>query len=164
LETNLDFLAPATAVSDPVPWPAADPAGWSALLGRALQTELADELTAVRRRQEMYLRRELARIDEYFASYEHELRTRRRRTSEATVKVEERLAATRLEHGRRREDQVRRHEIRVIPRVDALLVLAEPAWLVPVVLSAHGERRRETPIYVPRSRRWVPAGVSPAFS
>lgn len=154
LEANLGFVEAAAALADDVEWPAANPGAWSPMLAAALRDDLADELAAVRRRQEMYLQRELARIDAYFAGYEHELTTRRRRTPTASVKMEDRLAASRREHDRRREDQVRRHEIRVIPHVDALRLLAEPAWEVPVAVSGRGLNRRLTALFVPRSRRW----------
>ncbi|MHB8522452.1 MAG: hypothetical protein ACYDH9_17060 [Limisphaerales bacterium] len=155
LEAHLGFLEPAAAVPDDVKWPTANPSAWRLMLARALREDLADELAAVRRRQEMYLQRELARIDAYFASYEHELAARRHRASGTSVKTEDRLAAARREHEHRREDQVRRHEIRVIPHVDALLLLAEPAWEVPVAVSGRGLNRRLTALFVPRSRRWV---------
>ena len=156
LAANLDF---ADLVPQPTPepaWPACDPVRWHGLISEALGGVLAAELQPIRQRQESYLRRELDRIDDYFSGYAQELSDRAARTrSEATrVKVDERLAAARAEHARRRADQVQRHEIRILPRVDALLLLAEPAWRTTATLTHHGETRVRPALFVPRSRRW----------
>jgi hypothetical protein len=66
--------------------------------------------------------------------------------------------AARAEHERRRLDQVRRHEIRVIPHLDALLLLAEPAWPVILLVAEHDEPRRREAGRVSRARRWSLTG------
>jgi len=134
-------------------WPTPEPTRWQTFLRNALESDLAVELAAVRARQENYLRRELDRIDEYFASYEHELTGRAARQS-AKVKTADRLAAAKAEHARRRADQVARHEIRVHPHLDALLLVAEPAWRGSLqVERAHVAQTVEA-LFVPRARKW----------
>jgi len=97
-------------------------------LQRALEQDLEAELAAIRQRQEQYLRRELERVDNYFENYLKELggRLARSRSAETKTKLADRRRAAHAEHERRRQDQVRRHEIRIIPHVDALLLLADP--------------------------------------
>lgn len=143
---------PTTALS----WPTPELAPWSDLLQAGLLSDLVDELTGIRARQEQRLRRELDRIDAYFETYATELTARASRSATATAKTADRLAATKAEHARHRADQVTRHEITVHPHLDALLLVAEPAWRAPLqVERAH--RAAETPFarYVPRARRWV---------
>lgn len=136
-------------------WPAADPGRWRFLLRDALEAELAEELASIRARQETYLRRELERIDAYFDHYESELAARiARGRQESRIKGADRLAAARAEHARRREDQLARHEICVQPQLDALLLVAEPAWRAPLEFErAHVAQTLEAS-FVPRLRRW----------
>ena len=146
------------AQADPEPtggvaWPAPDPAHWNAWLKVALESDLAPELTSVRTRQENYLRRELDRIDDYFANYEQELAARSARGS-AKLKTSERLAAAKAEHTRRRADQVARHEIRVHPHFDALLLVAEPAWRGQIQVEMDRQSETLAARLVPRARRW----------
>lgn len=137
-------------------WPALNPARWRELLQLAFENEVAGEVDCVRNRQENSLRRELARIDDYFENYERELiaRTKRNSNENSRMKTADRLAAAQAEHGRRRADQLARHEIRVHPHVDALLLVAEKAWRAR--LQVEQARRRQTldALFVPRSRRW----------
>jgi hypothetical protein len=58
-----------------------DPAQWAAMLQRAVEADLAGELFGIRQRQATHLGRELERIDDYFARYEHELVGRARRSA-----------------------------------------------------------------------------------
>jgi len=155
LATTLDFF-PATA-SENIPWPLAEPGRWQDLLRSALTEELAGDLTSIRQRQERYLGRELERIDSYFETYEQELTTRHSRSAneQNRAKVEQRLAAAKTEHGRRRQDQIQRHDIRVIPHVDALVLLAEPAWKTRISISRRNETETSECLFVPRSRRWI---------
>jgi hypothetical protein len=138
-------------------WPAPDPAEWLPKLTRLLEAELALELAGIRGRQERYLRRELERIDDYYAAYEQELRGRRPKASggSAQARLTERLAAAAADHQRRRDDQLQRYEIRVIPHWDAWLLVAEPAWLARVSVVEGHERREVQAVYVPRLRRWM---------
>ena len=139
----------------PAAWPAPDPARWHALLRVALQDELATELASIRARQENYLRRELERIDEYFEKYEHELTARVARSSKSgNVKTTDRLAAAKADHARRRADQVARHEIRVQPHLDALLLVAEPAWRGFLSVERARVAQALEALFVPRARRW----------
>lgn len=139
-----------------VAWPTPEPAQWSGLLQQALAQDLAEELAGIRARQEERLRRELDRVDEYFENYAAELTARARRT--VSAKLTDRLAATKAEHARHRADQVARHEICVYPHLDALLLVAEPAWRAHLQV----ERAHHPPItaaqFVPRARRWVLSG------
>ena len=135
-------------------WPVPDPASWSALLRTALAQDLEAELARIRDRQQERLRRELERIDAYFDHYVAELTARASRS--ASAKAADRIAAAKAEHARHRADQVARHEIAVIPHLDALLLVAEPAWRGRV----HVERVHHAPedydaCFVPRARRWV---------
>jgi hypothetical protein len=138
-------------------WPAPEPARWQSFLRVALEEDLGAELAAVRTRQENYLRRELDRIEEYFATYEQELSARAVRSASQTAKMKtaDRLAAAKAEHARRRTDQVARHEIRVHPQLDALLLVAEPAWRGSLkVERAHVAQEVEA-LFVPRARKWL---------
>ncbi len=96
------------------------------------------------------------RIDEYFQSYERELTARAARSTSqsAKLKTADRLAAARAEHTRRRADQVARHEIRVQPQIDALLLTAEPAWSAAIQVDAARQTQTLEARFVPRARRW----------
>jgi hypothetical protein len=152
LASRLEFaeIAPHSAA---VPWPSIEPAKVRTMLESVVMRELAPELTPIQTRQQQYLRREIERIDSYFANYQRELQARKRGKKEQALRLEDRLAAARQEHVRRRQDQVQRHEIRVIPHVDALLLLGEPCWRTLVKTGARGEEMREA-TFIPRARRW----------
>ena len=137
-------------------WPTAEPARWRTFVSAALEAEVAAELAAVRARQESYLRRELDRIDAYFANYEHELSARANRSASSSVKVKatDRLAAAKAEHARRRADQVTRHEIRIQPHLDALMLVAEPAWRGSLEVERAHLAQAVEPLFVPRARKW----------
>ena len=141
LEFALEQMSPVEQV-DP-DWPALDPAALSEWIGRALNIELAPQLSKIKERQQLFLRRELNRIDEYFENYARELRKRtdRQHKEEAIKRYADRLEATRLEHNRRRIDQVERHTIHVLPHVDALLTVAESAFAASVTWRAGREER-----------------------
>ena len=141
----------------PIAWPAVDAARCREWLAAAVTEEVADDLNAMRLRQESHLRRELARVDDYFANYQRELSERagRSRNEGTKLKAGERLAAARAEHERRRADQVQRHEIGVLPHLDALLMVAETAWRAEVVVTRHNETQTVSALFIPRSRRWV---------
>ncbi len=157
LAGEIPFARVAADSPPPKDWPAPDPARWSALLEAALALDLADEIAALRARQETSLRRELDRIDDYFENYEAELNARAGRTGSESVKLKtaDRLAAAKAEHVRRRADQVARHEIRVHPHLDALLLVAEPAWLARLEIQRRHDPREMAACFVPRSRRWA---------
>ena len=157
LASQLDFHQLEAQTIDPVPWPSPDLKLWHQLIRDRLEGDFANDLSAIRLRQENYLRRELERIDSYFESYGRELRERldRKRPENTRLKVEERLAAAKAEHGRRRQDQVHRHEIRVIPHLDALLLLAEPAWKTRTSFVRKNEACSAEALFVPRARRWM---------
>jgi len=122
-----------------------------------LECELAEELVPIRARQDNSLRRELERIDDYFENYERELNSRVKRSAneKSKLRTADRLTATKTQHAHRRADQLARHEIRVHPHLDALLLVAETAWRARVNV----ESTRNTQIigarFVPRSRRWM---------
>jgi hypothetical protein len=150
-------FAQALPVDMPGPaWPVLDLRAWAAFLEQALAADLADDLVAIRRRQEGYLRRELDRIDDYFTHYEQELAQRadRTRTDATRVKAADRLAAARAEHQRRRNDQLARHEIVVLPHLDAILLVAEPAWKTKLGFTSRHQSHESEHVLVPRSRRW----------
>ena len=138
-------------------WPEVAPAEWARLLARVIEQESESELAGLRERQQTRLRRELERVDAYFAGYAAELRARvaRTRSAEGAAKLESRLAAAQAEHARHRADQVARHEVVLRPHIDALLLVAEPAWASTVRLESGREARELRARYVPRSRRWV---------
>ncbi|MEO6183942.1 MAG: hypothetical protein ABIP71_12730 [Verrucomicrobiota bacterium] len=143
---------------DEIAWPTADPFVWQQLLQSVLPEELALDLERIQQRQQNYLRRELERVDRYFENYERELTERARSRSAVAqnkIKTDERLAAARAEHERRRNDQVQRHEIRVIPHFDALLLLAEPAWATKISIANKGESQTHPARFVPRARQWI---------
>lgn len=138
-------------------WPALDAARCRDLLAAVFAEEMADDLNTILARQENHLRRELARVDDYFANYERELseRATHTRNENTRLKADQRLAAARAEHERRRADQVQRHEIRVLPHFDALLLVAEPAWRAEVVTTRHSETHSVSALFIPRARRWA---------
>jgi hypothetical protein len=119
LEFALEQLSPVEPLGEKPDWPAVECGALSDWIGRALHNELTVELSKMKDRQQLLLRRELSRIDEYFGTYARELRERmnRQRTEEATKRYADRLEATRLEHQRRRTDQIERHTIHVLPHV-----------------------------------------------
>jgi hypothetical protein len=156
LAEKFDFMELTAETPANLTWPVVNPALWREQLNTVFLDELAAQLESIRRRQENSLGRELQRIDHYFAGYELELsgRARRSQSDSSKAKIDQRLNAARAEHARRRVDQVQRHEIRVIPRLDALLLLAEPAWKTTVMLTRPGEQRQQSAHFVPRARRW----------
>ena len=150
-----------SAADQRIAWPAADASRWREWLRAAFESEVAGELARVRTRQERSLRRELDRVDDYFENYENELTTRARRSASGNsrARLADRLAAAKAEHARRRSDQVARHEIRVLPHVDALLLVAEAAWRC-VLEIEQGRQIRTLPArFVPRARRWERDGA-----
>jgi hypothetical protein len=155
LAREIGFARTESPARGPEAWPDPDPAAWSALLSRAMEQEIAGELAGVRVRQESRLRRELERVDDYFENYERELSERAKRGSGAKLKLAERLAAAKAEHARHRADQVTRHEIAIVPHIDALLLVAEPAWRAALQVDrAHQPSARIEARFVPRARRW----------
>ena len=156
LAAEIPFAQAAAEAPAGMEWPAPDPARWSELLQRALERDLAGDIAAMRARQENSLRRELERIDDYFEKYEEELAARAGHSGSENVKLKiaDRLAAAKSEHLRRRADQVARHEIRVGPQVDALLMTAEKAWCAPLQTQRGHAVREAEARFVPRSRRW----------
>lgn len=159
LAASLDFMHLAPS-ADELPWPSADLVRWRECLKCAFEREIESDLVQVRERQKKYLRRELERVDAYFESYEKEISERQKRSHSdgAKLKAEERLAAAKDEHARRRHDQIHRHEIRVMTHLDALVLLAEPAWEAKVAFSQKGEQKLAPAQFIPRSRRWVVLG------
>ena len=156
LALNLEMLSSDSTLAQPV-WPEPDPAKWEEFIGAALRHEIEGELSSIRNRQQNYLKRELARIDDYFSHYRGELEQRKQRAqkAESRARHEDRLAATDVEHQRRREDQVKRHEILVRPAIVALLMVAEPAFSIRLTWIRGGrpEPAGENALFVPRTRR-----------
>jgi hypothetical protein len=143
--------------SDPatITWPSINPRDCWPMLTKAIETDLAPDIEAVRARQTQYLDREIRRIDDYFSEYEKELARRvSRRAGRGDLKADQRLAAARAEHARRRVDQVARHEIRVVPHVDALLLIAEPAWQAIIETEEQRSVQAIAATFVPRPRKW----------
>jgi hypothetical protein len=156
LAREIGFSPPGNESAIGINWPTPDPARWNALLRQACEQELAEELACIRARQENSLSRELNRIDDYFENYEQELNNRVRRGSNknAEGKIADRLAAARVEHARRRADQLARHEIRVLPHLDALLLVAERAWSASLCVQRARHLETVEGVFTPRSRRW----------
>ena len=147
----------AASTGTAIEWPALDAARCGQLLTNALTGEMAGDLAAIRARQENHLRRELERVEDYFENYERELgeRAGRSRNENTKLKAGERLAAARAEHQRRRADQVQRHEIRLLPHFDALLIVAESAWRASVAVTRRNGTESVDAVFVPRLRRWT---------
>jgi len=156
LAEKLDFADVNPRPDESLSWPTLDLFRWQQRIADALNEDLNGDLARIRARQASYLRRELDRIDDYFENYERELQQRvgRSRSRDAEMKLEQRLAASRVEHERRRSDQVQRHEIRVIPHLDGLVLVAEPAWGAIVSWDEHHQERRVAAHFLPRARRW----------
>jgi hypothetical protein len=156
LAQNLGLLALTKDATAALTWPHPNLTDWQVQLRRALELDLEADLAGIRERQANYLRRELERVDDYFEHYAKELtdRVARSRSVETKATFAERRTAAGVEHERRRADQVQRHEIRVIPHVDVLLLLAEPAWRVTLLVAQHDEPRCQPAVWVPRTRTW----------
>lgn len=156
LAQQLPVLDPESGDLGGVPWPALEPRKCWPILTSALEHELAPDLETVSARQTQYLQREIRRIDDYFSEYEKELTSRgaRRSGGAATLKTDQRLAAARVEHARRRQDQAARHEIRLVPHIDALLLIAEPAWAATLAIEEQRAPQQIPATFVPRARRW----------
>ncbi len=157
LARALDFAPVNPEPAAPPDWPAAEPERWSSWLKNAFEQDLEAVLAGIRERQERSLRRELDRIDNYFENYALELQVRASRstTERATARTADRLAASKAEHSRHRSDQVMRHEISVHPHLDALLLVAEPAWRGQLEVARARRMEAVTALFVPRARRWV---------
>ena len=156
LARDLGRLDIQTQASADIPWPALKDMHGDLLSPKVLEGELAATLGSIRRRQELHLQRELARIDQYFQNYSNELKSRKARAG--STKLEERLAAAGREHQRHRQDQVARHEIVVHPHVDTALLIAEPAFQATISVKQAQEMHLHTALLIPRSRRWVIQG------
>ena len=156
LAQEIDFYQTGGEATSEINWPVPDPAAWHALLQRAFEHELADELFRIRARQEHSLRRDVERIDDYFENYAHELSARARRSvnAEAKMKAADRLAAAQAEHAHRRADQVARHEIRIHPHLEGLLLVAERAWRAKLCVERSHRAQSLEALFVPRSRKW----------
>lgn len=156
LARDFALLQSSSAAGHQIKWPPLQLDQWRILLHRALERELQSELKAIRIRQETSLRRELERIDDYFDTYERELAARSKKSAaeNSRIKLAERLAAARAEHERRRTDQLARHEICVVPHLDALLLCGEGAWRASVLAGHARENQTSQALFVPRLRRW----------
>jgi hypothetical protein len=157
LAESLEFAELADGLAPSIAWPSAEPARWHDFLHAALEVDLVADLVAIRERQANHLRRELDRVDDYFEHYEAELATRTARTRNDSTKLKaaERLAAAKAEHARRRADQVARHEIRVQPHLEALLLIAEPAWQADLRWEIRHQPHAAAARFIPRARRWM---------
>jgi len=164
LARDLDFFSVVARSNRTVDWPVMDIAALQERLRDALWDELKDDLGGLRKRQEKYLARELDRVDQYFADYRRELaeRMNRRIQEEGKRRLLDRMQATRIEHERRRQDQVQRHEINIVPHFEALVLLAEPAWRTTLHVAQRAGSHTEEACFVPRSRRWVSLRVCSA--
>jgi hypothetical protein len=138
-----------------IQWPTIELADVVRWLRDALEQELTHSLAAIRARQETHLRRELNRIDHYFSAYEHELSERKLRGRDGALRRDQRLAAARAEHELRRADQIARHAIRILPRLDAALIVGEPAWSGRVQTTSLRAGHQWEASYIPRARRWT---------
>src|ERR1700756_2673086 len=137
-------------------WPGAALGVLNQWIGGAIENELDSGVSKIKERQQLYFRRELTRIYDYFENYSRELRSRmdHQKKEDAKQRYADRLEATRAEHFRRRADQIERHTIVVIPHVDALLTVAEPAFRTTVSWRAGRDEFSATALFVPRTRRW----------
>jgi len=156
LAEELSFHQTRTGPIGNITWPSVDLALWRGWLQKAMEQALERELEQISARQENSLRRELERIDEYFESYERELTSRvKRSTSDASkLKTADRLSAAKAEHQRRRADQLARHEIRIIPHLDALLLIAENALRAQLEVEQSHRARTMEALFIPRQRQW----------
>jgi hypothetical protein len=163
LAAALEFAQLQAAPQLTADWPRVADIAWDQILRDALRDELAEDLRAITERQQQYLRRELDRVDKYFADYERELTERqsRSRTDSTRAKIADRLAAAKTEREHRRQDQIQRHEIRVHPHLDAVLLLAEPAWKTDIHYYSDHQEHAAPAIFVPRSRQWHTPMASP---
>ncbi len=157
LAGQLNYARPTVEGFDNADWPSPDPERWRALLQGAILEDLEGRLTEIRARQQRSLGRELERIDEYFEGYERELTARaaRSRSESGGLKAADRIAVAKSEHLRRRADQSARHDIRILPHLDGLLLIAEPAWSVDVEVEVSRLTSFLACEFVPRARRWV---------
>ena len=87
-------------------------------------------------------------------------RLNRTRSDTGRSKLQERLEAARQEHQIRRIDQIKRHEIGVYAHVDALLVVAEPAYRTRVRYVNERHEQQRNALWIPRRRSWTVEDVS----
>jgi len=158
LARSLD-LAPIAGDTGDIAWPSPQPARWREFLRAALEADLTEDLAAIRDRQAQHLRRELERVDDYFEHYELELAGRAARTGNENTKLKtaSRLVAAKAEHGRRRADQVARHEIRAQAHLGSLLLISESAWRAGLRVEIAHRLQSLSALFIPRARRWVVA-------
>ena len=155
LEGSLDHLTAAS--HGPAPeWPELDSATLGQWVANSLGADMAQELGAIKARQQRYLHRELVRIETYFTQYEAELTERlgRQRKAESKLRYEQRLQAAKADHQRKCAEQIARHAIRIVPHLDGCLLLAEPAFRTRVHWLAGGAVHEIPAVFVPRIRRW----------
>jgi hypothetical protein len=157
LARSLDLVPIKPVTDEAISWPTPNPSQWREFLCAALEDDFAPDLAAIRDQQSRHLRRELDRIDDYFEHYEQELSARAARTGNSSTKLKtsERLAAAKGEHARRRADQVARHEIRALAHLEALLLIAEPAWRARLEVESSHRPQSLSALYLPRARRWI---------
>jgi len=160
LAQSLDLAQVAPDTGREISWPTPDPMPWREFLRGVLEEDLAFDLAAIRDRQSHHLRRELDRVDDYFEHYEQELAARAARTGNENTKLKtvERLAAAQAEHARRRTDQLARHEIRAHGHLEALLLIAEPAWRAGLTFELSHRSQTSSALFVPRARHWIVSG------
>jgi len=161
LAEQLLVLEIESGLASEISWPSLGPLQYWLLLAKSIEAELGPEIEAIRARQTQYLQREIQRIDDYFSEYECELARRVSRRDRANkARTDQRLAAARAEHARRRSDQAARHEVRLVPYVDVLLLVSEPAWEITVNHEEQRVFRSISATFVPRARKWFHAAKS----
>jgi hypothetical protein len=118
--------------------------------------ELSRGLAEVKARVGHYLRREFARVDDYFEHYEHKLRARKDREhrENSVERYQQRIETTHAEHQRRSVDQIERQAMRRIPHLRALAVIAEPAFRAVVEWRTGREAKSAGALLPARARRW----------
>jgi hypothetical protein len=113
-----------------------------ALLLRAqavAEAALAERLTALQTRAQRFLELDIARLEDYYASLERDLRQRLARAESTELErrsgIEAKLAALHAEHDAKLADTRERYQLRVELELINVLITAQPKILLPVEIS-----------------------------
>lgn len=151
----------------PPRWPGAgdplSPATWQALMPRAqaaVEAAVADRLKTLQARAQRFLELDVARLEDYYASLEQDLRQRLARTDAADAErrsnLEAKIEALRAERSAKLAEVQARHQLRVEMELINVLVVAQPKVLLPVEISNRRVAITRTAVWDPLLHRVEP--------
>lgn len=127
-------------------WPGAGEALASATLHALLpraqaaaEAALAERLTALQARAQRFLELDIARLDDYYAALERDLKQRQARTEAADAErhssIEAKLGVLHAEHNAKLADIQERYQLRVELELINVLITAQPKILLPIEIN-----------------------------